>query len=355
MEQDPSSMRQRRTPAEKKRMVAQVVAHERREQREKAVLYHLQDRVLTDLIAKYTRVLGVLALITTALILYYRPAVFFERRERLPMRHFVTLLPEAVAVKRALPRFFQNYAIANDQNLNARRILQEFHKKRRYITDTGRLKQGIMAHAWEHVDFERQLMGETMDNACGQGFRALYYDPSAAQLGLRDDLVYWCLLASQTHDAFFKYELRPEASLTRGVSGVAVRYADGTPRIHASVLSLPISKEAPQPGVPPERMSTVAIQMLHWLLKHREYVMEGDYRTAMEEFLYQLIAAEDDANWVFLQAACTAEDRARLGELYRRVATECPADPVPDESTCCAMYDPNIKKFKRRVVGNDAD
>ncbi len=168
-----------------------------------------------------------------------------------------------------------------------------------------------------------------------------------------DDLMYWCVMQSGQHDGFVRWNVTVEASLTRGMQGVAGVYTDvetGQRRIRPSFLFLPIRE--PKKDDQDVGMSTeVPFKIMKWLLDpmNAQYIQE-DYEKALSKFI------EEEANrWVLLHAACTVSERSTLGATQRRVVSECHDDgsATGNEETCCSIYDPQLRPYLPRVRHDD--
>ena len=343
---------------------------DREEQQVLESLQEHQARNLSQTISSLLRGLAAILIIGLAALYYISPdhvlrIVGRSTLPQLPTRNLLLLFPEDAIVKRHLPRLFQNYALATPQNAPARAYLQQAAAIRNIATDRGlyRKQQSVQLHTWEVRDeFLRQLPTiSQQDGVCGQGFAhafAAYEDVGdpALRAKARHDLIVFCMMSLGTHDGFVHWDTTVEASLTRGLKGLAA-VSDGM--VHTDLLLLPIlsneqiqDKQKGRKNIEPSTL--VAVRALYWLIQRGTTELPTSleaYNRDFGVFLYGQIKQEGDA-WVLLKSACTSEDADHLHSQYRRIATTC-LTPTTNEATlesennagCCSHYDPSIKPF----------
>jgi len=61
----------------------------------------------------------------------------------------------------------------------------------------------------------------------------------------REDLLIWCLIATNHHDGFVKFDVTVENTLTRGTRGAAAKRI-GQDRVHPSFVLVPIQEKKEQ-------------------------------------------------------------------------------------------------------------
>lgn len=352
------------------RLLRDMAAQKEAESEEHAVLERYQNQAYASSMRGYMRTLFVLAIVGIfgfGYVMYTYPSLIFPQKSaRLMGRRIMTIYPAALHVKRDLPRFFDSYAIVTPENLPARRAIRQVAAIRRIVIDSGRFNQKLTMQAWEHEDFTKQLPGQALDSFCGAGFRNQYLFQqkqkqdqveTASSIDDRtriDDLMYWCIMQSGQHDGFVRWNVTVEASLTRGMLGVAGVYKDvetGQRRIRPSFLFLPI-REPKKDDQDTGRSTTLPFKIMKWLLDplNALYTQE-DY----EKVLYNFIEEEAD-RWVLLHAACTVSERSALDTTQRRVITEChDGSATGDEETCCSIYDPELRPYVPRQRHDDDD
>ena len=334
------------------RMLRQMKAQRELEREQQAILGSFADGALKDQIVQHLKKLLLLVTVGVILLYAYAPDFLFKwlfrSKPKLADRSLMTVYPAELQVRKSLPLFFQAYAIARLGNEAARKAVKHVASLRHVATDPGKYKQKIYLHAWEHMDFVRQMKDQRKMNAyCGEGFREQYKGaPGLDSKKKRDDLLLWCLLANGHHDGYVKFEtahIRPK--ITREQKGVAIRYA-GRNRIHSdSFLLLPMHGVQDLKGkrkLPPSTM--VAFAALEWLRTNAPLSTEA-YTKLFEEFLYEWIEKEGE-NWEFLNAGCTMTERQLLAVKERLIATNCRHVTVGNEENeeeCCSFYDPNLK------------
>jgi hypothetical protein len=380
-------------PRKQQRMLRQMQQQRQEEDTQMNTLKDLHHDALGDLRNSYLRTLGTIIVAGLAILLYVSPKHFFfwKTGPQLPNRNLVLLYPEGVTVKRHLKRFFRNYALLTQENAQARTWLQHAHAVRNVATDRGaefRKSQSIHLHAIEiKEDFEAQLPTDVQkDRVCGKGFGQAYANFGSVSAELRQrarhDLIVYCLLAWGTHDGYIHWNdtnnrttTKIQASLTRGLQGLAGKYVDED-RIHTSVLLLPIlsqdeidqlQKGGSQVEVQPS--TQLPVPALAFLVRMGQQLQSGDiehmtvetYVRKLETFLYRIIVTERE-RWVLLDVVCSPQTRARFDGEYRRIATTCSRKETTeskekdDEEDCCSYYDPTMKPFvKRRKRDDDED
>jgi hypothetical protein len=354
--------------SKQQRLLRDMAAQNEAESEERAVLERYQNQAYASSMKNYMRslfLLAVVGIIGFGYVMYAYPTLIFPQRSaRLVDRRIMTIYPAALHIKRDLPRFFDSYAIVTPENLPARRAVRQVAAIRRIVVDSGRFNQKLKLQAWEHEDFTRQLPGKSLDSFCGAGFKNQYrlqqkqqQDQVEASIDVDDrtridDLMYWCLMQSGQHDGFVRWNVTVEASLTRGMQGVAGVYTDaitGKLKVRPSFLFLPI--RAPKKDDQDVGLSTeVPFKIMKWLLDpaNFQYTQE-DY----EKALYKFIKEEAD-RWVLLHAACTGSERGTLDTTTRRVVSEChDSSATGDEETCCSIYDPQLRPYSPRVRHDD--
>jgi hypothetical protein len=157
-------------------------------------------------------------------------------------------------------------------------------------------------------------------------------------------------MQSGQHDGFVRWNVTVEASLTRGMQGVAGVYTDavtGERKVRPSFLFLPI--RAPKKDDQDTGLSTeVPFKIMNWLLDpaNFQYTQE-DY----EKALYKFIKEEAD-RWVLLHAACKASERSTLDTTVRVVPSVTTAVQVTWK-TCCSIYDPQLQPYLPRQRHDD--
>ena len=353
--------------SKQQRILRDMAAQSEAESEERAVLERYQNQAYASSMKGYMRslfLLVVVGIIGFGYVMYEYPTLIFPQRPaRLVDRRIMTIYPAALHIKRDLPRFFDSYAIVTPENLPARRAVRQVAAIRRIVIDSGRFNQKLTLQAWEHEDFTRQLPGKSFDSFCGAGFKNQYrfqqkqqqdqVEPFNIDDRTRlDDLMYWCLMQSGQHDGFVRWNVTVEASLTRGMQGVAGVYTDditGERKVRPSFLFLPI--RAPKKDDQDTGLSTeVPFKIMKWLLDpaNFQYTQE-DY----EKVLYKFIKEEAD-RWVILHAACTVSERGTLDTTKRRVVSEChDSSGTGDEEICCSIYDPQLRPYLPRVPRDD--
>jgi hypothetical protein len=354
--------------SKQQRLLRDMAAQNQAESEQRAVLERYQNEAYASSMKGYMRslfLLAIVGIIGFGYVMYAHPSLIFPQRSaRLVDRRIMIIYPAALHIKRDLPRFFDSYAIVTPDNLPARRAVRQVAAMRRIVIDSGRFNQKLKLQAWEHEDFTKQLPGQALDSFCGAGFKNQYrfqqkqqQDQVEASIDVDDrtrldDLMHWCLMQSGQHDGFVRWNVTVEASLTRGMQGVAGVYTDpitGERKIQPSFLFLPI--RAPKKDDQDTGMSTeVPFKIMKWLLDpaNFQYIQE-DY----EKVLYKFIKEEAD-RWVLLHAACTVSERGTLDTTKRRVVSEChDSSATGDEETCCSIYDPQLQPYLPRVRHDD--
>jgi hypothetical protein len=350
------------------RLLRDMAAQNEAEFEERAVLERYQNQAYASSMRGYMRslfLLAVVGIIGFGYVMYAYPTLIFPQKSaRLVDRRIMTIYPAALHIKRDLPRFFDSYAIVTPDNLPARRAVRQVAAIRRIVIDSGRFNQKLKLQAWEHEDFTRQLPGQALDSFCSAGFKNQYrfqqkqqQDQVEASIDVDDrtrldDLMYWCLMQSGQHDGFVRWNVTVEASLTRGMQGVAGVSTDtvtGEGKVRPSFLFLPI--RAPKKDDQDVGLSTeVPFKIMKWLLDpaNFQYTQE-DY----EKVLYMFIKEEAD-RWVLLNVACTVSERGIFDTTKRRVVSEChDSSDNDDEETCCSIYDPQLRPYLPRVHHDD--
>ena len=277
-------------------------------------------------------------------------------------------------------------AIVTEQNLPARRAVQHVAHQRRTVADAGEYHQKIALIAWEHDTFQ-QRVGSMLDRRCGgTGWGNLYQravtdhativmshngDPlgtagnnsNRSSSWVADTLLLSCLLTSGYADGWIHRTVKPVASLTRGLQGVAaVRMGTRTKRIHSDLLWLPIltreqrrqQQQQSKHAVSPSTTLPLKIPQ-YWLAQTPNDINElEDIVQKWEEFLYEVIAQEqavDSSRWVLLNAACRHSERNALAPTQKLVATTCLDENINGSKTeeeCCSFYDPNLEPLLPR-------
>jgi hypothetical protein len=350
--------------SKQQRILREMAAQQDLESEQTAVLMQTAHQAYSKTLQGYFQSLFLLLIVGIFGLGYvlfaYPDLLFLKRSPRLTDRRIMTIYPASLHIKRDLPRFFQNYATATPDNLQARLAVKQVAAVRWVVVDSGRFNHKLQLHAWEHEDFIGQLPGESLDSFCGAGFSNRYYVQRQQQVAVPnvdarnrpDDLVYWCLLQSGQHDGIVRWNVTAEASLTRGMKGVAGVYTvNGQTRVRPSFLFLPIrdrKKNDQDTGL----STTVPFKMMKWLLN------PGNAQYAQEDYeieLYNIIQEEAD-RWVLLNAACTVAERTPLDTSQRRLVTECHADSgTGNEEICCSIYDPQLGPYLPRSRRDDDD
>ena len=377
MDSSEDGLRLRRETAEEKQSPSRRSRHSQQQRsmfRQMKTHRHMQhvqtlavQESLSDLTCSYLKVLvGVCAVGLVLLCILVSPSYVLKRtrnlfssdssRPLLPSRNLVLIPPAHVSVKRMLPRVYRNYAVATPENAAARRVVRETAALRKFATHSGPYyRQHIALHTVEHEEVQAQLpTDQDKDAVCGSGFARAYSTKNAAA---RDHLVLFCLLALGTHDGYILWNTTLTASLTRGTQGVVAKYVNQN-RVHSSLLLLPIlsrervAKKQQQANDAVQPSTLLPLPTLEWLIRRvTGDNSQTDYVRDLEEFLYARISQEP--NWVWLNAACSSADRARLeAQQQRRIGTTCSED---DMEECCSFYDPSMKVSAPRPQHQDED
>jgi hypothetical protein len=204
-------------------------------------------------------VLAIIGVVGFGYVMYAYPTLIFPQRSaRLIDRRIMTICPSALHITRNLARIYDSYAISTSNHLPARRAVRQVAPIRRIAIDSGRFNQKLKLQAWEHEDCTRQLPGQALDSLCGAGFNRQFpmqqkqqqdqVEQVEASIDVDDrtrldDLMYWCVMQTGQHDGFVRWNVRVEASLTRGMRGVAGVNTDtltGERKVRPSFLFLPI-------------------------------------------------------------------------------------------------------------------
>jgi len=273
-------------------------------------------------------------------------------------------------------------AIATDENLPARRAVQNVAQLRRAVTNPGPFRQKITFQAWEHADFQRQLLEQrpgAMDHYCGgPGYETLYRavianinDNNNNNLTvLADTLMLACLLRSGVSDGWVQRTVTPVASsLTRGEQGVVAVH--GTlKRVHSALLWLPIlsmeerqkQEHAPSTVLPVEMTKYLLATLPPSAIRNYQKHDVDQFVVEWEEFLYKVVTKENKKNpstWVIWNAACSEAEKKELAVEQKLMAMACqpPAAAEEEEQVgeCCSFYDPNLKPFVPRRRRDDND
>jgi len=357
--------------SKQQRLLRDMAAQQQLETARHSLLEHSQNQAYRHNCMSYMRILGLLAIIGCGGLYYlwlFHPASLWDTRVKLVDRQLMTVYAPEINLRRDLPRFHGPYTIATAQNAPARAAVKKVAAARRIVTDADVYPQSIQLHAWEHSDFVRQLSTDTAkDRYCQAGFAVQYQRYTAAMedaelvvvadaAARRDDLLYWCLLLSGQQDGFVRRNVTVEASLTRGMQGVAATYTmDNTPRVRPSFLLLPI--RFPKKDAADVTWSTrMPLHIMQWLLSTGgQFESREEYQAAYETFLYRVVQLENtDGRWFLLTAACTSSERTALDATQRRLTTECPAVNMTyniseneTNVTCCSIYDPKLLPYRK--------
>ena len=333
-------------------------------------------------------------LILMGAILYVKPDFFFAHlrhhksaKREWPPRHLALLYPAQVSPRKDLPNFFQQYAIATDENIQARHALRHLLQTRK------RLKPySILLTGWSR----EEMLHYPMEQHCGEGLQAVYED-AVARKSIRhsEDLLFWCLLRTYQNDGFLQWNMTfdraptslliaqvhesygssemGEENLAGVVKGLAVKYVTQN-RIHPSVLWIPKRKEIHVVNTADEATAAtrektrydmdtkLPMKMLAWLLQEAPRLNAVDYPKAVEEYLYYLMQAESE-KWLFLHAICDNEQGDMVDQWrqqianQRVVAREC---HLQGSSNCCTIYmpdeleDPRVRQLRNQHNSEDS-
>jgi hypothetical protein len=310
-----------------------------------------QQFALKKLLQTYKRILLTLLVIVIAgCILYLYSTFGHHRNTRLPMRHYVILYPnDGVRIKQSLQPYYYmtRYAVANKDNYEAAKRLRIMNQRKQVLGKRSYYNQHQYAHAWEQDDFTSQLTSDSiMDQVCGPGFSHVY----SSQEHLRQDLVHWCMLASQMQDAFVAFDVEPLEPLTRGLTGIVAQYitADGTAKeqMYSYLVLVPVharmgSAERNQAEYRPPQSSKVPANVLFWIINNGSKLSASEYREALEVYMYSAVQLEQE-NWVIWQIVCDRDLRMKWNKTMRITATSCAKAMKLSDPTCCSIYDPEM-------------
>jgi hypothetical protein len=353
--------RKRKPMTKQQRMLVQMKAQQKMEREQQAAEETQTNGALSSLLVKYVQAMSLVLLMAGVLLYTYAPGLvhkWFSRKPRLPTRSLLSVYPPHVALRRDLPRFFNQYSLATADNLATRQAVQHAQVLRQGATQAGSIyQQTIHVWPWELAQFRRQFSPQQvpMDAYCGAGTEAIFTNRPE----LREEILIWCLLATGHDDGMLRFGVqRVHGSVARGLQGVAVRY-DGQPqRVHsASLLLLPLLDPVSlAEGKEMAPSTKVALHAMSWLRQNAALIANVDELVqGLEEYLYFVIRKEDDASWHWMQAACTTEERqahVEAGDL--RVATLCTEVQEAEGADCCVVYDPHWHTFFGRSKPNVA-
>ena len=329
---DPSSNDSRSQPG--RRMLYEIQQQDLmdREQEERLDEYRSQS------FQQYLKTFLVILVLGVAACLYFQPRILtrlLAGRKKLPRRQIITVGLEETL--QALPRFYGPYAIATPENLFAREQVKQMAHLKSKLGYTGSIRQTVDMHTWTLQDFQQQVQMDRRNRFCQHAQFDSRYTQSSNRT--KEKLVAYCLIQNGYYDGYVDRNYGIHGVITRGIKGVVAQVHQHD-RILDDFILFPIEsdhhKNKSQKSYlsPTTKVPSQGLQSLVQLLGEDSF-----NRHRFQQILYHLAKQEQEA-FVWLNAACTDEDRALLGGTQRLLATTCNVTASTSSPACCSIYDP---------------
>ena len=252
---------------------------------------------------------------------YTRPPFLFGKKGKKQRAYYLaTMYPPNVLLERDLPLFFLTYSIATPENKEARKAAKRIAASRKAVkAGNGNLR--VLLKAWDSSHVQKLLDRQI----CGMEFNQAYLSTKSQER--RDDLIMWCLLATEVVEGFFleSVDMLESSFILARQRGIVIQSASSDKRISTAYYLHPRNLEVES------SMATLPAEVLTWILANPEEVVPNlsEYRQMLQEYIHEAVFSERGTdNYLVLEEICqqTLPKRA--------IAQQCGVNGGPTEGCC---------------------
>jgi len=271
--------------------------------------YYYSNHALKTVLVVVTAVLCTFA----AVLKHTRPRLFRRAHSVAPPFYLATTYPNGMVLERDLPRFFRQYSIATPDNVFAQTAFRKVLRSRNQLRKRVGSATAVNVKAWDESNVEHLLA----HGICGEDYAQAHR--AAKSPREREQLLVWCLLASQIAEGVFveSVEMLDSAlSLTRN-RGIVVRkqppagigIADGYGALSTSFYLHPRTRDndtdTDNDNDTDDPVNWIPMKVLATLIRSSKDRVGEDVHDLAERTLYELVVSEGhEKDYLILEEVC---------------------------------------------------